>query len=65
MESYTVRDLGCFVCYLVGGNYYTVYTRVLGGPPDMGKQALCEIPVGSDEFNGNVTEIPLQDHADN
>lgn len=54
MYDYHTSDLGGFVCYVAGGTYYLVRTRVLGGPSDMGRQALSEIPVDSEEFNGNL-----------
>lgn len=64
MDDHPIWDLGGFVCYVAGGTYYLVLTRVLGGPPNLGRQALSEIPVGSEEFNGNLPTDAAMDFVD-
>lgn len=46
--------MDAFVCFTARGKYYIVHEVSHGAPPNLGREILNEIPVGSDEFNGNV-----------
>lgn len=44
----------CFACYIVDGKCFMILTRGNGGPAGMGRKLIYEVPIDSEELNGNT-----------